>query len=618
MEAVAKAASVYFVHHMDPLKPEDSKKLFVKRVFGSIEEGTYPNGLEEHMKTILKKCGGLPLAIVSIASLLASYTSAEDTVMWERVSRSIGSHMESHPTLEGMRQLITLSYDYLPHHLKACMMYLSIFPEDFVVAKDRLLYRWIAEGLVTEKRGLTLLEVAEEYFNELISRNMIQLDKFVSIEDSVIVEVVGCRVHDMILEVMVSKSKESKFVSLVGRQYGGMPHGHGKVRRLSIHDNDHDEQRPKQVERRHVRHGFEAIKLQHVRSLTTFQYNYGLGKLLDRLGEFKLLRVLDLEDCKALRSKHLRDVCQLYLLRFLSLRGTDVSKMPSNVGNLEHLEYLDARSTYIGGKLPQTLTKLSKLERLKCTGWFLARGLVNMKALREVDMAVLTGDDVEVAKEIGDLPQLQMLSVQIGYQYKESELKEGVLSALASSLSKKHTLRSLNLTRWDGSLEFLHDVSPPPLLQCLSVFGQISQLPDWISSLTHLTKFEVGRTELAGDQLFGVLCKLPNLQSVKLVVIECKNGELVAGTEHIFPALRILEVLGCPTVLTFEKGSMTKLETLVLRFVSTETRIVGLKNLEKLKEVKLSGWKGNPAMKRAVEQLKDISTESNPIKVVVD
>ncbi|XBI50776.1 hypothetical protein VPH35_114135 [Triticum aestivum] len=295
IEAVAKAASVSdeFVHHMKPLELKASEELFVKRVFGSMV--ACPGGLKKEMNTILKKCGGLPLAIISIASLLASYRSAEGIEMWERMSRSIGSQMESHPTLEGMKQLITLSYDYLPHHLKASMMYLSIFPEDYVIAKDRLLYRWIAEGLVTEKRGLTLLEVAEEYLNELISRNMIQLDKFVFREWGYVsreVEVVGCRVHDMILEVMVSKSQEYNFVSLVGQQYGRIPHEYGKVRRLSIHDNDHGKQGAKKVEKHHARHGTEAMKLKHVRSLTTFQQD-GLGKLLDRLGEFRLLRVLD-------------------------------------------------------------------------------------------------------------------------------------------------------------------------------------------------------------------------------------------------------------------------------------------------------------------------------------
>ena len=156
IETVAKASSVSedLVHHIKPLDLHDSKKLFVKRVFGSMG-GTCPDGLKDTMDSILKKCGGLPLAIVSIASLLASYNSAESVEMWIKVSNSIGSQMESHPTLEGMRQMITLSYDYLPHHLKACMMYLSTFPEDYVIAKDRLLYRWIAEGLVAEKRGLT-------------------------------------------------------------------------------------------------------------------------------------------------------------------------------------------------------------------------------------------------------------------------------------------------------------------------------------------------------------------------------------------------------------------------------------------------------------------------------
>ena len=56
------------------------------------------------------------------------------------------------------------------------MLYLSIFPDDHEIDKHRLLCRWIAEGLVMEKLGLTLMEVvAESYLDELVSWNMIEL-----------------------------------------------------------------------------------------------------------------------------------------------------------------------------------------------------------------------------------------------------------------------------------------------------------------------------------------------------------------------------------------------------------------------------------------------------------
>jgi disease resistance protein RPM1 len=66
IESVAKASSVSedLVHHMEPLEPKASQKLFLKIVFGST--GTCPDGLEDIMKNIFKKCSGLPLAIVSI------------------------------------------------------------------------------------------------------------------------------------------------------------------------------------------------------------------------------------------------------------------------------------------------------------------------------------------------------------------------------------------------------------------------------------------------------------------------------------------------------------------------------------------------------------------------
>jgi len=53
------------------------------------------------------------------------------------------------------------------------MMYISIFLEDYVIIKERLLMRWIAEVLVAKKWGLTLMELPEAYFNELVSRSMI-------------------------------------------------------------------------------------------------------------------------------------------------------------------------------------------------------------------------------------------------------------------------------------------------------------------------------------------------------------------------------------------------------------------------------------------------------------
>jgi disease resistance protein RPM1 len=178
----------------------------------------------------------------------------------------------------------------------------------------------------------------------------------------------------MMLEVMVSKSQEANFVSLVGRQYrGGLPGG--KLRRLSVHGNDDKDKhtsspnQKKEVEQRlHARYGgIEVMNLQHVRSLTSFQ-SEGLDKLLDRLGEFKLLRVLDLEDCDALQGIFVG--CILYLLRFLGLRHTNISVMPSEISDLEYLETLEVKWTEIYD-MPVTVTKLCRLERLIVPKWIL-------------------------------------------------------------------------------------------------------------------------------------------------------------------------------------------------------------------------------------------------------
>ncbi|VAI69036.1 unnamed protein product [Triticum turgidum subsp. durum] len=571
------------IYHIEPLNSEDSKKLFLSRAFGS-KDASCPTELEDEMNKILKKCGGLPLAIVSIGSLLASYKSAEHKDMWDRVCKSISYHMDTNPTLDGMRQILTLSYDHLPYHLKGCMMYLSIFPEDFLINKDRLVYRWIAEGLVEEKRGMTLLEVAEAYYEELVSRGMI--NPAGEIISHVYGAVETCRVHDLMLEVMVSKSLEANFVSLIGGQYDGM--SYDTIRRLSVHAGG---QRPKEspsnkdspskktkesTSKKMVKkNDLKDINVQHVRSLSMFQLEG--NKLLDRLGEFTLLRVLDLEDCKGVENKHMSHICRMYLLRYLSLRGTDISVLPTKVCDLEHLQTLDVRATGLA-RLPETLIKLED-------------------------------DAVEVAQEVGELENLQRLSI-----YVDCERPNGpkVLEELALSLSKTHSLRSLDMGTMSyeaNALNFLLELpSPPRLLRFLRIAGGIDKLPNWVESLTYLVEFHMSWAHFIDDQLFGVLCKLPNLKSIWMQR-NCYTGrELVARAAHNFPALKNLRGTcdqEMPRVYKFEEGSMTKLEKLSLNFDNwSEKSIVGIEHLTSLKEVQLAGKRGNPALDQTLELLK--------------
>ncbi|KAF7056645.1 hypothetical protein CFC21_064032 [Triticum aestivum] len=633
IDTVAKACSNYcdyYIHHMKPLDEKQSDQLFRRKAFGSMTEDSCPEYLKGAMENILKKCGGLPLAIANIASLLASYTHPEGKKMWEIVGRSIGSQMDNNPTLEGMRQILTLSYDHLPHHLKACIMYLSIFPEDYVICKDRLLKRWIAEGLIPEKRGMTQMELAEAYFNELMSRSMI--DRGTDIVTVYQWREETCRMHDMMLEVMVSKSLESNFVSLLGRQYEGM--AYDRIRRLAIHGGVEATQESSS-KKMTAHRGIKAMTMKHVRSLSIFDTE--AQNLLARLGEFMLLRVLDLEDCKGLQKEHMSHICRMYLLRFLSLKCSDIKVMPSRIGDLEHLQTLDVRQTQLTS-LPETVTKLEKLEHLLFTtkdgnlmsGWILPQGINKMKALRQLNKAVVVSEE-KVAKEIGDLDQLEDLCIYVDTRNKDMD--QNVLEELAKSLSKMNSLQLLDIgnlgcDKWPfkRALHFLHQVkSPPQLLRYFRICGLIDQLPKWVGGLMNLTELVIAWTYVDGVQLFSDICKLPNLQRLTLGPYFIRHGQdMVARSSQSFPKLKEL-TLGyspeVPEVYGFEKGCMPELETLVLQFDDQWKTTAGIEHLKNLKEVQISCVKEG-ALAAVVEVLEvennhRLKSDREEIRVIV-
>lgn len=159
-----------FAYKVRLLSEADSETLFYRRVFGS--EDKCPLHLKEVSTEIIKKCGGLPLAIITIGSLLSTKSDTREECI--TVRNSIGLGLEKNPDVEEMRAILSLSYSDLPLHLKTCLLYLAIYPKDYEIQMEDLVRRWIAEGFLKVEGRRNLMDVGKLYFNELINRSMIQ------------------------------------------------------------------------------------------------------------------------------------------------------------------------------------------------------------------------------------------------------------------------------------------------------------------------------------------------------------------------------------------------------------------------------------------------------------
>ncbi|KAF7093688.1 hypothetical protein CFC21_096084 [Triticum aestivum] len=125
------------IHRMKPLCDEDSQILFHRRIFQSGEK--CPKDLQVVSRDILKKCGGVPLAIITIASVLVSNQRIKEKGEWMHVHNLMGHGVTQGGIVKDMKRILSLSYYDLPFHLKTCLLYLSIFPEDCEIKKDWLI-----------------------------------------------------------------------------------------------------------------------------------------------------------------------------------------------------------------------------------------------------------------------------------------------------------------------------------------------------------------------------------------------------------------------------------------------------------------------------------------------
>ena len=59
-------------------------------------------------------------------------------------------------------------YYCMPHELRLCFVYCSIFPKGYVIDKKKLIQQWVALDMIESKHGTLPLDVtAEKYIDEL-------------------------------------------------------------------------------------------------------------------------------------------------------------------------------------------------------------------------------------------------------------------------------------------------------------------------------------------------------------------------------------------------------------------------------------------------------------------
>jgi disease resistance protein RPM1 len=288
---------------------------------------------------IVKKCEGLPLAIVAIGGLLS--TKEKVPLEWQKLHDSLSSELECNPHLTSITNILSLSYHDLPCYLKSCYLYFSIFPEDYSINGSRLLRLWVAEGFIKGKKGKPLEDVAGEYLMDLIHRNLVQVS-FGELDYEIFKKY---RIHDLLHEIILSKAEDLNFCQVL--EASGTT-SHGKSRCLSIRD---------------VRENvFETSEYSWVRSVFLFNISEMPKSFIVKLfKKFKLLKVLDFEDAPI--DCLPQEVGNLFHLKNLSLRRTKVKILPKSVGRLQNLQTLNLLETAVR-ELPIEILRLSKLRHI--------------------------------------------------------------------------------------------------------------------------------------------------------------------------------------------------------------------------------------------------------------
>ncbi|CAL4958163.1 unnamed protein product [Urochloa decumbens] len=365
IDVLERMHAIYY-HEVNKMNICDGLELLLRKSSRSTD---ITSEFTEIGEQIVKKCDGLPLAIEVIAGVLSSKKSMAE---WESIRDSKWS---TRGLPEEVHSSLFLSYNDLHPQLKQCFLWCALLPPNFDICRDDVAYWWVAEGFVSEEHGRSIYQVAEEYYLELIRRNLLQpkpdfFDKGVS------------RMHDLIRSLAQYLTR------------------------------DHTLFLSKDVDMHMVRdHGFFKSTEQKEDELLKLR-RLGISNDVEEIPAIENeigLRSLLLFHSYNLREHKISILTSLKHLRVIVFRGIAIKRIPDSIGNLEQLRLLDLSYTKVQ-QLPESIGKLFSLEYFSVVGCLelgsLPAGLMGLSRLRflQVDKALTS-----IPRGIGNFQHLYNL-----------------------------------------------------------------------------------------------------------------------------------------------------------------------------------------------------------------
>ncbi|TYI31713.1 hypothetical protein ES332_A04G003600v1 [Gossypium tomentosum] len=445
---VAKITGKCQPHVLKGLSDYDAWSLFKEIAFEQRYADSTDSAFVEIGQQILKRCGGVPLVIRTIASTLSYKETEKDWRSFKdnelaKISQNEGNIL---PTLK-------LSHDHLPAYLKRCFAYRRLYPKDYEIDVQTLVQFWVAQGFVTQSNGTqSLQEIGFGYFKELAERSFFQEVK----ERHFMI----CKMHDLMHDLAeLVAGKESSIVD----SNSSASEVDEKCRHISINEQP-------------LNPLFKGKKLRTLLQFSNARYQCKGDEIWHFIiSNYRCLRVLKLDYFEFTTIP--LSIHKLKHLRYLDLSGNNLKILPKSICKIQNLQVLKLDYCDSLKELLKKIEKLVNLTHLTCYGCddltHMPRGTGKLTSLEELSMFVVDRDGSHDGADLSELSGLNNLSGELTIT--NLRFVKNAKEKLTPILKGKQHLRSLIL-EWNGDNDdddnkLLEDLQPHPNLKELRIYG---------------------------------------------------------------------------------------------------------------------------------------------------